>query len=167
MRLARRRWCLHPAYWSSWVRMRLSTSAVTRLSKPRAAGQDIPDGQHDAQVDVLVFARVVQPVVGRAHDHPAHRAEGPAQVGVLERADAHVDRDQHRSDRAGRHQDHDRDRGQDEPRGVHERMSPWPRANTGRRSAGQIRSQIPVATTSVMSSGAASSARPDDSTVSR
>ena len=32
MRLARRRWCLHPAYRSSWVRMRLSTSAVTRLS---------------------------------------------------------------------------------------------------------------------------------------
>src|SRR5580693_306670 len=32
MRLARRRWCLQPAYRSSWVRMRLSTSAVTRLS---------------------------------------------------------------------------------------------------------------------------------------
>src|SRR6266566_9966403 len=43
----------------------------------------------------------------------------------------------------------------------------WPRARTGRRSAGQIRSQIPVPTTSATSSGAASSARPADSTVPR
>src|SRR5947207_541195 len=35
IRLARRRWCLHPACRSSWVRMRLSTSAE---QERRAAG---------------------------------------------------------------------------------------------------------------------------------
>ena len=43
----------------------------------------------------------------------------------------------------------------------------WPRARTGRGSAGQIRSQIPVTTTSPTRSGAASSAQPADSTVPR
>jgi hypothetical protein len=92
--------------------------------EPGTAGQHVPDGQHDAEVDGLVVPGVMQPVVGRAHDQPAERAEGPAQVGVLQSADAHVDRDQHRGDRAGRHQDHDRDGGQDEPRCVHQGVRP-------------------------------------------
>ena len=43
----------------------------------------------------------------------------------------------------------------------------WPRARTGRGSAGQIRSHTPVTTTSPTRSGAASSAQPADSTVPR
>ena len=71
--------------------------------EPRTARQHVPDRQHDAEVDVLDVRCAVEPVVGRAHQHPADRAERPAEIRVLQRADAHVDRDEHqgRSGRAG------------------------------------------------------------------
>jgi GH15 family glucan-1,4-alpha-glucosidase len=88
----------------------------------RAAGQHVPDRQHDAEVGALDVRGMVQPVIGRADQDPAERAERPAQIGVLQSADAYVDRDHHRGDRARRHQRHDRDGGQNEPGRVHERV---------------------------------------------
>jgi transcriptional regulator with XRE-family HTH domain len=88
----------------------------------RAAGQHVPERQHDAEVGALNVGRVVKPVVRRAHDHPAERAEGPAEIGVLEGAGTYVDRDQHGRDRTRRHQGHDRDGRQDKPGRVHERV---------------------------------------------
>ena len=61
----------------------------------RAARQPVPTDQHEPEVDrdpvVDGGAGVVQAVVGRAHQDPSERSEGPAQVGVRERHQAAVD----------------------------------------------------------------------------
>lgn len=61
-----------------------SAPAYPAAGEPGTAGQDAPDRQHDTEIDALGVRCVVQPVVAGADNHPAGRAGGPPEIGVLE-----------------------------------------------------------------------------------
>lgn len=92
--------------------VRSTPTAETARDGP--SGQDVPQGEDGPQIQIVpAHRRVVDPVVGGAHEDPAEGPEGPAEIGVGEGGQHQINDDGRGRDRGVGQQGHRGDDGQE------------------------------------------------------